>query len=152
MRWHTSRFSRLSNKFEVWVSLVQPALCDVLVRFFCLGFRNGIENLAGFNISNTGFVLLKAKNCSICFFHLYIDRWRCLFNWGTLLSCRHVIKIFSITRPVLPTLYWFTPEGLPTNYITRILNFLLGLEFQLLTNFIECLAFTAKIFFPRYSL
>ena len=45
---YTSRFSRLSNEFAVWVFCVQPALCDVHVCFFCLGFRSGIEDPARF--------------------------------------------------------------------------------------------------------
>ena len=40
------KFSRLSNKLEVWVSC--EALCYVCARFFCLSFLNEIQPVASF--------------------------------------------------------------------------------------------------------
>ena len=81
---HVQQFSRLLDKFEVWVSC--EAVCDNFDQFFCLIFLNGIQSLP--DLLNTRFTIVEiglfyggehlgAKICRfLTCFDKITSRWR----------------------------------------------------------------------------
>ena len=80
---HVQKFSRLLNKFEVWVSC--EAVCDIFNRFFCLIFKiefNPLQDLqnTGLTIIEIGLFYGSSKNMQIpdFFFDKITSRWQLL--------------------------------------------------------------------------